>query len=223
MKKIIAVIASLTLGFCVANAQDLQSITEMYNTAASSISVNKTSALSTFEQVYGLATALGEEGAEIADQCKGIIPSLYLAIAKDLVGESNYDGAIAQLNKAIEIAAKYENAEVATEAKELVPQVLMQSAGTLLNAKKYAEAAAIYKQVVDADAANGVAALRLGLALTELVTLRVQRLHLLRLLPMVRLRQQTSSSATFTLRLLLPLSRQRSMLMQFQRHCLAQR
>lgn len=165
MKKIIAVIASLTLGFCVANAQDLQSITEMYNTAASSISVNKTSALSTFEQVYGLATALGEEGAEIAEQCKGIIPSLYLAIAKDLVGESNYEGAIAQLNKAIEIAAKYENAEVAAEAKDLVPQVLMQSAGTLLNAKKYAEAAAIYKQVVDADATNGVAALRLGLAL----------------------------------------------------------
>lgn len=165
MKRIIAVIASFALGFSVVNAQDLQTVTDMYNAAASVLSTDKASALKTFEEVYALATALGEEGAEIAEQSKSVIPSLYLAIAKDYVGESNYDGAVAQLNKAVEVAQKFENAEVVEEAKALIPQVLMQNAGTLLNGKKYAEAAAIYKQIVDGDPTNGVAALRLGLAL----------------------------------------------------------
>ena len=41
----------------------------------------------------------------------------------------------------------------------------MQKGGSLLNAKKYDEAAATYKEVVDADPTNGTAALRMGMAL----------------------------------------------------------
>ena len=42
----------------------------------------------------------------------------------------------------------------------------MQNASVLLNAKKYAEAAEAYKEVLSGDPANGLAAFRLGLALT---------------------------------------------------------
>ena len=47
-----------------------------------------------------------------------------------------------------------------------MPKVVMQNASVLLNAKKYAEAAEAYKEVLSGDPANGLAAFRLGLALT---------------------------------------------------------
>lgn len=166
MKKILASIAAVVLAFGVANAQDLAQITELYNTGAASLSSDdKQGALAAFEQAYSLATALGAEGQEIADNCKGIIPELNLSIAKDLAMEAKYDEAIAKLNSAVEVANKFANAEIAKEAQELIPQILMQKAGTLLNGKKYAEAAATYQQIVDGDPTNGLAALRLGVAL----------------------------------------------------------
>ena len=63
------------------------------------------------------------------------------------------------------VTEAYEVFDVADEAKTLVPQVKMSHAGNLLNGKDYDGAAAIYKEVLDADPANGNAALRLGVAL----------------------------------------------------------
>ena len=166
MRKIIASIAAVVLALSSVQAQDLAQITEIYNTGAASLtSGDKETALKAFEQAYSLATALGDEGKEVADNCKGVIPDLYLSIAKGLVNSADYSGAIAKINQAIEVATKFGNADIVSEAKELLPKVLMQNAGTLLNAKKYTEAAEIYQQVFDADPTNGTAALRLGLAL----------------------------------------------------------
>lgn len=166
MKKIIVTLIAAAFALGVANAQDLAAVTELYNNGATALSTgDKAGALSIFESVIPQAEALGEEGAEIVANCKNVIPSIYLSIAKDLVGASDYDAAIAKLNEAIEVAGKYEAAAVADEAKGIIPQVLMQKAGTLLNAKDYAGAAAAYKTIVDADPTNGVAALRLGMAL----------------------------------------------------------
>ena len=166
MKKIIASIALALIALCSMSAQDLAQITEIYNNGAAALSAgDKSGALKSFEQAYELATALGEDGAEVAANCKGVIPDLYLSIAKDLAKTSDYDGAIAGLNTAIEVAQKYSDEGVAAQAAELIPQITMQKAGSLLNAKKYAEAAEVYKQIVAADATNGVAALRLGMAL----------------------------------------------------------
>ena len=166
MKKFFVSIALAVLAFGTMNAQDLAQITEMYNNGAASLSAgDKSGALKAFEQAYSLATALGDEGKEVADNCKGVIPELYLSIAKDLAKSSDYDGAVASLKTAAEVAEKYENADVAEQAKTLIPQIVMQKGGALLNAKKYDEAAAAYKEIVDADPTNGTAALRLGMAL----------------------------------------------------------
>ena len=166
MKKIFAsiVLAALALGSM--SAQDLAQITELYNTGAEALSSgDKPTALKAFEQAFEQATALGDEGKEVADNCKAVIPDLYLSIAKDLAKSSDYDGAVAGLKTAIEVAQKYADAGVEEQAKTLIPQIIMQKGGALLNAKKYAEAAAAYKEVVDADPTNGTAALRLGMAL----------------------------------------------------------
>lgn len=139
----------------------------MYNSGAEAIAAgDKEGALKSFEQAYELAAALGEEGAEIAENCKNVIPELNLSIAKSLVNDTKYTEAIERIKTTISVAEKFSNADILAEAKELLPKVVMQNASVLLNAKKYAEAAEAYKEVLSGDPANGLAAFRLGLALT---------------------------------------------------------
>ena len=167
MKKIISTLAALALAVGYVCAQDLTEITEMYNSGAEAIAAgDKEGALKSFEQAYELAAALGEEGAEIAENCKNVIPELNLSIAKSLVNDTKYTEAIDRIKTTISVAEKFANADILAEAKELLPKVVMQNASVLLNAKKYAEAAEAYKEVLSGDPANGLAAFRLGLALT---------------------------------------------------------
>ncbi len=167
MKKIISTLAALALAVGYVGAQDLTEITEMYNSGAEAIAAgDKEGALKSFEQAYELAAALGEEGAEIAENCKNVIPELNLSIAKSLVNDTKYTEAIERIKTTISVAEKFANADILAEAKDLMPKVVMQNASVLLNAKKYAEAAEAYKEVLSGDPANGLAAFRLGLALT---------------------------------------------------------
>ena len=167
MKKIISTLAALALAAGYVGAQDLTEITEMYNSGAEAIAAgDKEGALKSFEQAYELAAALGEEGAEIAENCKNVIPELNLSIAKSLVNDTKYTEAIDRIKTTISVAEKFANADILAEAKDLMPKVVMQNASVLLNAKKYAEAAEAYKEVLYGDPANGLAAFRLGLALT---------------------------------------------------------
>ncbi|MDD7489895.1 MAG: tetratricopeptide repeat protein [Bacteroides sp.] len=167
MKKIISTLAALALAAGYVGAQDLTEITEMYNSGAEAIAAgDKEGALKSFEQAYELAAALGEEGAEIAENCKNVIPELNLSIAKSLVNDTKYTEAIDRIKTTISVAEKFADADILAEAKDLMPKVVMQNASVLLNAKKYAEAAEAYKEVLSGDPANGLAAFRLGLALT---------------------------------------------------------
>ena len=167
IKKIISTLAALALAAGYVGAQDLTEITEMYNSGAEAIAAgDKEGALKSFEQAYELAAALGEEGAEIAENCKNVIPELNLSIAKSLVNDTKYTEAIDRIKTTISVAEKFANADILAEAKDLMPKVVMQNASVLLNAKKYAEAAEAYKEVLSGDPANGLAAFRLGLALT---------------------------------------------------------
>ena len=165
MRNIFASIVAFVIALGSVSAQDLAQVTEIYNTAAASISMDKAGALKSFEQALQLAEALGEEGQEIVTNCKNVIPDLTLSIGKDMAMDSNYDGAISQINAAIAVAEKYANADIVTEAKNLLPQIIMQKATDLINAKKYVEAAAALKEVLGLEPTNGAAALRLGVAL----------------------------------------------------------
>lgn len=166
MKKVIATLAVLALASAMVFAQDLASVTELYNSAAAALSSDDDeNALKTFQDALTQAEALGEEGAEIAGNCKGVIPSLALKIAKGFVKSSDFDSAVTKLGEAKAFAEKFEAADVIDEIKDLLPQVILAKGNSLLTAKDYAGAAAIYKQLVDEDATNGMAALRLGQAL----------------------------------------------------------
>ena len=165
MKKLIATLATLAVALGSAFAQDLAAVTELYNAGAEAISTDKESALKSFEEALKLAEALGDEGQEVAANCKNIIPNLKMSLAKDLVKASKFDEAVAALLDVEKVAEAYEALDVLDEAKTLIPQIKMSKAGNLLNAKDYEGAAAAYKEVLDIDPTNGNAALRMGAAL----------------------------------------------------------
>ena len=102
MKKIFVTLLVALCSLGIAAAQDLEKATEIYNNAAAAIDNNKAEAISLFEQALDMAAKLGSEGAEIADQCKGIIPKLYVSLGKEFVNEKKMDEAVDQFKKAIE-------------------------------------------------------------------------------------------------------------------------
>lgn len=169
MKKIFLMLAVTAMTAFTMSAQDIAQATENYNNGVMELQMgNKDAALTYFQTALTMAEALGDEGADIVTNCKNTIPVLMASIAKDLVKAENFDGALEQLNKTLEVAESYSNADVIEDVKTLIPQVLMSKAGDMLNAKNFAGAAETYQQVVAADTTNGMAALRLGMALGAL-------------------------------------------------------
>lgn len=168
MKKLAKLFAAtaLALVVCVAaNAQDLTQAGELYNNAATALNEgNEAAALEGFQKALSMASALGDEGAELANDCKNIIPKLLLKLGKEAANAKDMDKAIELLAQAQKLGAEYGQAELADEAKNLVPQLYIADANSLLNEKKFAEAAAMYQKALDLDGENGVAWLRLGMS-----------------------------------------------------------
>lgn len=165
MKKFVIIIAATMLGAGSLFAQDLASATEAYNNGITANEAgNVEMALQSFNEALVLAEAIGAEGAEIAEGCKSSIPILQFALAKKAVNEADYEKAVSGLKETIAVANKYGKADIADEAAALIPQVLMQKANGFFTAKDFAGAVNAYKEVLDADATNAMAALRLGAA-----------------------------------------------------------
>lgn len=165
MKKIFVLFSAAVLSAGMAFAQDINQATEIYNNGAMELQMGNTeAALENFQNALAMAETLGEEGAEMAANCKTYIPQLMSSIAKGLIKDENYDAAIEQLNKTVETAELYENAEVAAEAKELIPSVYLSKGNSLLKAKDMAGAAEAIKKSLELDPSNGMASLLLGQA-----------------------------------------------------------
>ena len=165
MKKIFIFFAAAIMAAGVASAQDINSVTETYNNGAMELEMgNKEAALGYFQAALTAAEELGEEGLQIAENCKNTIPVLMGSIAKDYIKAEQFDAALEQLNKTIEVSELFGNPEKAEEAKALINQTLMAKGNSLINAKDFAAAIEVYNQVMAAEPANAMAALRLGMA-----------------------------------------------------------
>ena len=165
MKKIFIFFAAAIMAAGVASAQDINSVTETYNNGAMELEMgNKEAALGYFQAALTAAEELGEEGLQIAENCKNTIPVLMGSIAKDYIKAEQFDAALEQLNKTIEAAGLYGNVEVAEDAKALINQTLMAKGNDLINNKDFAGAIEVYNQIMAAEPTNAMAALRLGMA-----------------------------------------------------------
>lgn len=168
MKRFFVTIAAVVLAASVSFAQDLAQVTELFNAGATALeSGEKEAALASFEQALEQAKALGDEGKDIVNNCCGIIPNIYLSIAKDAVRSGESADAVTKLEKAAQVAGDMEAFEVANEAQELIPQVLLQAGNKALSSKDFTAAADFYKKALEFDPKNGQASLRLGMALNS--------------------------------------------------------
>lgn len=169
MKKIILFFAAVAMAAGVASAQDINSVTEIYNNGAMELNMgNKDAALAQFQTALSEAEALGDEGLEIAENCKVNIVAILSATAKELLKAEQYDAAMEQLNKTIETANHYGNTSAADEAKTLISQALLAKANNALQNKDFATAVEAYQVVLAENPANGLAHLYLGRAYTGL-------------------------------------------------------
>ena len=167
MKKVLvsvcALFAALSLGF----AQDVNEATDLYNHGAEAIALgDKTGAMEYFQKAYDLAIACGEaEGAaDIVANCESIMPSLSLSIAKDVLKEGDYDGAVVKLAEAVALAEKLGAESTAVEAQALIPQAYIQKGSKLLKAKEFEAAAEAFQKTLEVDPTNAKATLYLGQA-----------------------------------------------------------
>ena len=168
MKKIFLLFTAAALSAGMVFAQDINQATENYNNGAMELNMgNNDAAITYFQTALEMAEALGEEGAEVAANCRNIIPAIYLSSAKEQIKAENYDAAVEQLNKAIETAGKYENPEVADDANALMPQVYLSKGNGFLQAKNFPEAEVAYQKAIELDATNGMAYFRLGQVLAS--------------------------------------------------------
>lgn len=155
--------AALAMAAGIASAQDINSVTETYNNGAMELEMgNKEAALGYFQAALAAAEELGEEGMQIADNCKNTIPVLMGSIAKDLIKAEQFDAAIEQLNKTIE-ACNTLGHDV-EEYQSLIKQTLMAKGNDLINNKNFAAAIEVYNQIMNEDPTNAMASLRLGMA-----------------------------------------------------------
>lgn len=166
MKKIFVSLAALFAAAAMMSAQSMADATETAKLANESLSAGEyQTALEGFKEALKMAEACGEDGLELVATCKDIIPKTLNAIAKDLLKDKNYDEALAKFAETVAVAREYGDDETAAKAEELIPQIYMQKGGSLLNAKDFAGAAEAYKKAVELDPENGIARLRLGMAL----------------------------------------------------------
>ena len=155
--------AAVVMAAGIASAQDINSVTETYNNGAMELEMgNKEAALGYFQAALAAAEELGEEGMQIADNCKNTIPVLMGSIAKDLIKAEQFDAAIEQLNKTIE-ACNTLGHDI-EEYKSLIQQTLMAKGNDLINNKDFAAAIEVYNQIMAEDPTNAMASLRLGMA-----------------------------------------------------------
>ncbi len=165
----LAVASIATLFSVSAYAQDLSAAAETYKNAAEAFnSGNKVEALSGFQKALEEATALGEEGAELAAECKKLIPSVLLSLGKECANDNELGNAVKYLNEAVTLGREYGQTEVEDEAKGLIPVVLMADGDSMLNEGKFAEAAARYNEVLAADPENATAYIRTGMCMAKL-------------------------------------------------------
>ncbi|MCF0174834.1 MAG: tetratricopeptide repeat protein [Bacteroidales bacterium] len=160
MKKAIVTILAAAVCIFAANAQDadiLKAATEAYNQGAEALNLgDNAGALKLFNNALTQAEQAGESGAEVAGNCKDIIPKLLLQIGKDYIKANQFDEAIKTLGEAAEAATKFGNNEdIPGEVEQILPGINLKKASNLVKEKNFAEAIVILKDVVAKTPENG--------------------------------------------------------------------
>lgn len=127
---------------------------------------NGDAALTNFQNALTMAEGLGEDAAELKDNCKTGIIAANMAIAKALYKAKDFAGAVEAFNQTKTVAETYGNTEMADEAADLAKNSqinIYNTAGAAAKrSKDYTTAIENFSKVLEMDPANGAAAFQLG-------------------------------------------------------------
>ena len=127
---------------------------------------NKTSALEYFQKALTMAEALGDEGADVAANCKSAIPSVILSIGKEFYNNKDFTNAKAKFVEAAEVAKKYGNEEVTAEVESLLPtvgkRIALAKVNDAMKNKDIAGVIAGYEEAMAIDTTDANTALKYG-------------------------------------------------------------
>lgn len=163
MKKIFLSFCSLLAAVTLANAQDVNQATDLFNNAVQYYSAgNLSSAVDYFKKALVIAKQCGEDGVEIVADCENYIPLLGGQIANNYAEENKFAEAIAQLQEVVAECKELGLTEDAAKYEKKIPQFYLQQGMQAVKDKNYDEAVKAFDNVLALDPTNGKAALLKG-------------------------------------------------------------
>lgn len=139
MKKLSVITLSVLAFFLVAvqglNAQTIDEAGTAFNNALQLKDTDANGAITAFKECISICEKLGDEGNELKSKAMGIIPGLYLKLAKDAYAAKNNDEAIKFGEQTIEASKTYNSPETEGKAKDFLAQLYYGKGNELLKAK----------------------------------------------------------------------------------------
>ena len=146
-------------------AQDMTQAGELYQKATEAYQAgNEMEAVKNFKEALKIAEAAGDEGIEMAQGCKDMIPQILIAAAGKMVADKDYAKAEETYTDALNCAKAYGNEGVAKNAQTKLAQIPLQQGNDAYNAGKIDEAIPLFQKAIERDADNPKAYLLLGMA-----------------------------------------------------------
>ena len=146
-------------------AQDMTQAGELYQKATEAYQAgNEMEAVMNFKEALKIAQAAGDEGIEMAQGCKDMIPQILMSAAGKMVAAKDYVKAEETYTEALNAATEYGNDAVAANAKTKLAQIPLQQGNDAYTAGNMDEAIALLQKAVERDGNNAKAHLLLGMA-----------------------------------------------------------
>lgn len=146
-------------------AQDMTQAGELYQKATEAYQAgNEMEAVKGFKEALKIAAAAGDEGIEMVEGCKDMIPNILLSAAGKMVAAKDYAKAEETYNEALAAAKEYGKDAAIKSAETKLAQIPMQQGGDALNAGQTAEAIGFFKKAIERNPENAKAYLFMGMA-----------------------------------------------------------
>jgi tetratricopeptide (TPR) repeat protein len=133
-----------------AQAQSRAEAVDAFNTAQELLRDNNLSgALEKFQETRRIAQAAGEDADDIRERAAQQIPAVQVQIARASYEARNFEQAVAEFDKAAELADELGNREVAQQVRGNVLVVLLQWGNSLYNDEQNDRAEEVYRKALE--------------------------------------------------------------------------
>ncbi len=153
-KKLYVILFSLLIFLNAPFGQTLNEVKEAFNNGVSAIqSDNYEEAITQFNSCLEMYSELDEEdameGEDMVIQIESKLPTLHYQVATNLIQAEELDKAIAELEKTVEVANKFNDESTSEKARQIIPQLYYQKAGGKYKSKDLEGALADFSKATE--------------------------------------------------------------------------